>query len=358
MILEKFMSAGLSNRELEIVTALKKTGFSLPGSTVAVVMATREHARPGRELADILRQYQNLESSEAIDAGVNELLSIGWLAESESYGLRLTHQSPHLREFVEAKLGWPGLAREMQEMRSYLQPGIKVVGPMNDISTYQTYLDLLQGAQSEICLPMLATTPNLSSVRIIRERALSGVKVRILLGSRKLTARLRGTTMARTAADSIHGWHRNAEGCRKIDIRVSKSAMDMEIASCMLIDGRLLRFDIYDPARQRSLEGVMVEVSAPTGLDTNLISVFKREFERGWSNARPLSVLGALGWYLRSGWRWFCFASFLIIVFVCAWFGKNNWAGIFGSVSATFFVDAFISSFQSIRSWFTNLHAR
>jgi hypothetical protein len=246
--LEKSVSAALSNRELQ------RTGISLQASTVAVVMATREHARPLRELTDILRQYQNLETPDSTDRGVNELRAMGWLLETESYGLWLTHQAPNLRDVVEARLAMPGLSKEMQEMRSYLQPGIQIVGPMNDTSTYQTYLQLLQGAQSEICLPMLATTPNLSSVPIIQERARKGVRVRILLGSPELTTKLRGATMVRAAEDSIHGWSRHRQGHPKIEIRISSSAEDMEIASCMLIDRRLLRFDVYDPSKQRSLE--------------------------------------------------------------------------------------------------------
>jgi hypothetical protein len=355
--LEDKVTAALSNRELQIVSALHRTGLSLQASTVAVVMATREHARPLRELTDILRQYQNLETPEATDRGVNELREMGWLRQTESYGLWLTHQAPNLRDLLEAKLVSPGLAKEMHEMRSFLQPGIQIVGPMSDTSTYRTYLEILQSAQSEICLPMLATTPNLSSVPIIQERARNGVKVRILLGSPELTMRLRGATMERAAEDAIHGWSRHAQANSSIDIRISSSAEDMEIASCMLIDNRLLRFDIYDASTQRSLEGVMIEVTSPPNLDVNLIKVFQREFERGWNNAKPISVLGTIGWHLRKLWQWYCFGASLLLAFAFAKSQKNTWADLFLSVSATFFVTAFVSSFHSLHLFIRRLRA-
>jgi len=343
------VSAGLSNRELEIVYALQKTGISLQASTVAVVMAIREHARPLVELADILRQYQNLETPDAVDRGVNELQQLDWLQRTESYGLWLIHQAPNLRDLLEKRLVRPGLAKEMQEMRSYLQPGIRIVGPMNDISTYQTYLDLLRSAQSEICLPMLATTANLSSVPIIQERAQKGVNVRIVLASPEVTAKLRGGTMVRTAEDSIHGWSQHSKGYSKMSIRISSSAEDMEIASCMLIDGQLLRFDIYDPYKQRSLEGVMIEVTSPPSLEVNFIKIFRREFEHAWTNARPTTVLGTIWWHLGRLWQWYCFGLFLFLGFASAKATRNNWAALFFSVSATFLVNALAPTFGSLQ---------
>src|SRR5215469_254056 len=113
------VSTALSNRELGIATALYEAGLSLPTATLAVVMAVREHARPIRELTDIVRQYQNLEAPGAVEQAVQELRKMKWLVEEESYGLYLVQQAANLRDLIETKLRMPGLANEMREMRSF-----------------------------------------------------------------------------------------------------------------------------------------------------------------------------------------------------------------------------------------------
>ena len=349
------VSAALSGRELEIATNLHHTGLSRSAATLAVVMAVREHARPASELVDIVRQYQGLEERPVAEEAVRELLGIHWIMESESYGVRLTHMSPDLCDRIASRVGTPDLSRQLYEMRSYLLPGVKILGTMNDQNVYQTYLECIRGAQSEICLPMLATSPNLSSVPLLQERASKGVKVRILLGSSKLTGRLRGATMVGTSEESIQGWIRNAENHPQIRIRTSDSSDDMQTATCMLVDGRILRFDVYDLSHQRSLEGVMMEIESPGSLDLNIVKMFRIHFDRAWTNAKPATGLGEYLWYLQQGWRWYCLIIFIGLMLLAFRAGKTNLAGIFSSVSATFLVNAFASSFESIRSFFRPL---
>jgi hypothetical protein len=93
----------------------------------------------------------------------------------------------------------------------------------------------------------------------------------------------------------------------------------------------------------------MVEVSSPPGLDANLITVFQREFERAWDDAKPTSFLGTVGWNLRKLWQWYCLGVSLLLAFALAKAGKNTWAGLFLSAAATFLVNASASSFQSFR---------
>jgi len=349
------VSAALSNRELDIANALQKTGLSLPEATLAVVMAVREHARPVSELADIVRQYQNLEQRPVAEQAIRGLERMKWLVESESYGTRLIHVAPDLRDFIACRLSDPDLAQQLSEMRSYLLPTVRVIGTMNDRDVYQTYLESIRGAQKEICLPMLATSPNLSSVPLLQERASKGVKVRILLGSPKLTGKLRGATMVSTAKDSIQGWTRNAENHPGIQVRISNSSDDMQVATCMLVDGRLLRFDVYDPSRQRSLEGIMIDLKSPSSLELNIIQMFRVHFDRAWKNAKSTSPLGTIFWNIRRGWRWYCFGIFALLMLLAARTGKSNWAGVFSSASATFLVNAFVTSFESIRSFLRSL---
>jgi predicted transcriptional regulator len=285
------MSAALSHHELRIVAELQRTGLSLPVATLAVVMAIREHARPAPELTDIVRQYQHLENRATAEEAIGELRRLGWLVESESYGLMLVHQAPDLVDKLADRLRQPELSVALRELRSTFERNVSVIGPMKDKEVYQTFLEILRGAQSEICLPMLATSPNMVVVQILQERARQGVRIRILLGSPKLVAKLRGETMTRVALDAIHGWTQNASGISNIRLRISNSAEDMEIATCMSVDSRLLRFDIYDSLTQRSLQGIMIQVESPTGMELNLIKLFRRRFEESWTSAKPITTV-------------------------------------------------------------------
>ena len=275
---------------------------------------------------------------------------MAWLVESDSYGVRLIHIAPDLRDKIATRLNDHGLARRLSEMRAYLLPNMRIAGTMNDALVYQEYLDVIRGAQEEICLPMLATSPNLSSVPLLRERASKGVKVKILLGSPKLTAKLRGATMEGASKDSIHGWIRNSENHPRMCVKVCDSAEAMQIASCMMVDRRLLRFDVYDPWNQRSLEGIMLEIKSPSILDLNIIRIFRTHFESAWNEAKPISAFGKGLWHIRRGWRWYCFGILVLLGSLAVKLGSSNWTGIFSSAAASFMVNAVATSYQSIRS--------
>lgn len=347
------MVASLTRDELNVVLALRKAGLPANAATLAVVMATREHARPEAELADIVRQYQSLETRSEAEQAIAELRRRGWLIESESYGQHFIHQAPDLRDKLAKIIDDPQTSTRLLQLRSFLEPNVRIVGPMNERVVYETYLDLLRQAQSEICLPMLATSPRLSSVSILQERSQKGVHIRILLGSPKIVAILRGETMAAMAREAIIGWKENARQFPRMQIRVVHSVEDMLIATCMTIDRQLLRFDVYDPAKQRSLQGVMLEVESPVGLRLNLVGLFQERFESAWVRAQPIHALGRIGWWLGRGWQWWAFAVFTVLAFASA---KTSWSGIFASAAATFLVSALVAAWPRIHALFSKNH--
>jgi hypothetical protein len=135
-----------------------------------------------------------------------------------------------------------------------------------------------------------------------------------------------------------------------MEIRIASDSDDMNLASCMLVDGRILRLDIYDHTRQRSLEGVMVHVETPAGMELNIIGLFKARFEDAWSGASPSGFPKRLLWYLRKGWQWWLFAVLTVASFLVE---KNVVAlSILASAAATFLVNAAVDSWTSLRRWF------
>jgi hypothetical protein len=348
------MPSPLTNEEFSIITKLKNTGVPIHTAVLAVILVTREYARPEQELIDIIRQYPHLEDRHTAVEAVAELRRRGWMSESDSYDLHLIHQAPDLRDKLAALLTDPDLPTQLLNLRATLEANVKIVGPMKERVVYESFLELLASAQSEICLPMLATTPNLSAVPILQERARKGVKVRIILGSEKVVASIRGETIRAAARDAIVGWRNNAHEIQQMEVRISHRIEDMWIASCMTIDRRVLRFDIYDPNQQRSLQGVMLEVNSPLGLQLNLVSVFQHLFDDAWHRAEPFNPLGKLWWWLSRDWQWFAFLIFTLLTF----FSKEYfWTGIFGSVAATFLITALSGTWSRIRAFIRQYYA-
>jgi hypothetical protein len=339
------LAVSLDRAENEYAHQLVRTGLSREAATLAVVLVTRAHARPEPELIDIMAQYPGLEDVATVRSALRELRAINWVTETNSYGHVLTHQAPKLRELIATRIGDEQAADRLSQLRSSLEESIRIVGPMNDEFVYSSYIELLRSAQSDIFLPMLATSAQLSSVPIIRERAEAGVSVRALLGSPKVVSELRGGTMTKIAKRRIAEWSRNLAGLPNASVRVSHSVDDMRFASSMAIDGRLVRVDIYDPRRQRSLEGVMMEIESPAGLQLNLASHMLDVLDQAWDRARPLGFWRTSVWWAGRGWKIWAgllfFGVALLPVGITGWF--ELFIGVASALLATAIAEASIS---------------
>lgn len=340
------MLAPLTQTELELARKLAGKGVPLPAATLAIVLITREHSRPEQELLHIVRQYQGLEEPRAAAEAVADLKQRGWLEEFQSYGVTLLRQEPNLLKTVADRIHESGVTETLRSLRSVANPYVRTVGNMNEAEVYTSYLELLRGAHSEIRLPMLATSPELGSVPILKERASRGVRVRILLGSVRVVTKLRGATMRDTAIRAISGWMAHAKEQPNIEVRVTDNVNDMLMATCMSIDERLLRFDIYDAKKQRSLQGVMIEVAAPSEIDLNLIALFRRSFDEAWARGYTPTVGGRVAKFLWSSWHWLLFVVFTLVSVAVT--SDQLMFAIFTSVAASFFVSALLISIAGV----------
>lgn len=346
----------LNSEEIKIAQQLSNAGLAHHTAALAVVMVTREHSRPETELIDIVRQYQGLESPSNAQSAVQELKTKGWLVESKSYGVTLLQQHTHLRKKIADTLDNPSIKDTLKTIRSAVDPYASILGPMSDDSVYTTYLELLRTAGSEICLPMLATTPKLSSVPTLKERAQNGVKVRILLGSPSVVASLRGNTMKTMAKEAIRGWKTHAVDSSNIEIRIVRNIPDTYLATCMLIDHRILRFDVYDPHRQRSLQGTMLEFDQVDDLEFNISRLFRIQFEEIWRRACPVGSWDKFIWYLKRFWNiWVALVVSIVAVVIQQWKGEEGvwgvWLGIGISISAGFWINGIYEAKNDIREW-------
>ena len=333
----------LEREENSLITRLTSTGLSRGAATLAVVMATRQHARPERELLDIVQQYPGLENSVVAESALRELRTLGWVINQESESLLLTLQAPDLREHIGGRLKDPKAPDELAELRANLDPNAaRVLGPMTDGHVYSTYLDLLRSAQNEICLPMLVTSSRLASVDILRERAQAGVRVKILVGAPNIVASIRGETMRARAKERIREWSRNFDGLPSVEVRISHKVEDMWLGSCMAIDRRIVRLDVYDPDKQRSLQGIMLELANPQGLDLNLVRIFVELFEAAWRRAQPTTRFSRIAWRWGATWKIWLGLLFAALAFLPIPF--KGWLELTAGISAAFISTALIEA--------------
>lgn len=343
---------GLTADETYLINKLKQSGMSIQEATLAIVMVTRQHARLESELTDIVRDYPNLENASIAKETISKLKNLGWLVESKSYGQILTHQSEDLKEKIATTIGDLTIVQKLEMMRANLEDYIQILGPMHDRDVLSSFSGLISQAQRSINLPMLASSPNLSEVPIIQERARNGVEVRVLLGSPEVVVKLRGENTRQKSVESIKGWKEKAKGIPKMKIRIAHSVEDMIIATCASIDDRFLRFDIYDPFEQRSLQGIMVQIVSPSGLNLNLVHLFLKYFNAAWNRGQPLGKTEKLVWWIERGWQWWASIGFLGLSFLAA---RPNlspvFENIFAGMAVAFLASAVISAGPKIRRW-------
>lgn len=284
-----------STLENDLASRLAATGLSSSGASLAIALATRLGARPRAELIDIAAQYPHLGSRDSAESAVRELEACGWLLQDTSYATVLTHQASDLRDRIASRLGDSGVAEQLHQLRSAYEGTIRVVGPMHDDAVYQEYRQRLMAAERSIDLPMVATSPNLEVVNVLRDRAEHGVRIRILLAAPTVVAELRGAQMQQVSADRIGEWVRHCTNRKTMKVRVSHNIDDMLMSSSVCIDGTILRFDVHDPVRQQSLQGVLFEAASPSAFRLNIIALFEAVFSDAWRHAATTGRVGPLG---------------------------------------------------------------
>ena len=127
------MATSLEHDENALIARLYASGITREAATLAIVMATRQHARPERELLDIVLQYPGLENQDKAEAALRELRRDGWVVDQDSENLTLTMQAPDLRERIGIQLEDPSIPAQLAALRANLDANAaRVLGPMTD----------------------------------------------------------------------------------------------------------------------------------------------------------------------------------------------------------------------------------
>ena len=79
-------------------------------------------------------------------------------------------------------------------------------------------------------------------------------------------------------------WRKEFENYRNIQIRVFEDDTVTELCSSVQVDN-ILRLDIYDSKRVRSLDGYLLEIRNDWNENINLIRWYTEKFDKAWENA-------------------------------------------------------------------------
>lgn len=278
--------------------ALSQAGVHRETATLAVVMWSRRHLRPEAELLDLIANYPVLDTLDNRNRALRDARERNWVVDvpSKFQGKAIVQAAADL----EAKLASivPGHAGHIRQIRRE-ETSVRVLGHMGELDVFDSFATRLREARSDIAMPAIMTSPH-SAADVLKAQAEAGVKVRILLATADLAGDIRGSSVVREAKMRLDGWNLHAKGRPNFQVRVTRHRDDLRDASSMLIDGRLLRYDVYDDAVERSTDGTMIEVGRSGA--TNLSRMFQDRFNDAWSRARPLGVWQSFGWVLRRWW--------------------------------------------------------
>lgn len=336
-----------------IIDKLCDKGLPRSRAYVAVIMATRQYAVPVSDLVGSLQMYPALDDPTQIIEAVTDLLNgkltrKPWLKKVDSSGTILVSCQLGIEDLIGAFIGEKEIAKTISDYQTRNSKSINLIGPIETKKTWDTYRSLISNAQSRICMPMLATTPKLEVVPLLQERAQSGVNVQILLATPSLAGKLRGKSTKKIATERIEGWKENARKHDNIEVKVTSDPNAMLLATCMLVDDKILRFDVYDIARQASKEGIMIQFENEGGLDLNIVRLFHYYFDTHWDTARKGTTIGVISEKLSNNWQ--IVVSLLLASFSYYFYAIELQAkigAVFGSASASFLINYLVD----IQAW-------
>jgi hypothetical protein len=324
----------LSPAEQDVIAALTRSGMGLIEATVLVIMVARSLARSRSQLVDVvLTGYPGLENRDETDAAVSALFAAGWIVESSTAGVNLCTAEPEVVARIAEYTRNDSTAERLMEARARQDPSVQMLGLINSEEKRLAFLGALRYAQREIRLPFLATPATIEPVRELENRARQGVRLRILLASPDVVAKIRGDAQRERGHESVAGWTALTKDWPNTEVRVAHAPADMLMAASCSFDESRAQLAVYDVSRQRSQESTVLEVYH-TGLNPNLVTLFNQYFDAAWSRSQPTGPgLRTLWWVNRLGWELVLVVSLVLtVLFLVSLPAVGN---IAGGVAAT-----------------------
>ncbi len=281
------ITASYSQKQNSIIDEIKKANLHEGSITnFLVIMSTNRFFRTADDLANIVSEYPGIGRKET----AKQLIEL-----CEQRGLLKTKKAPNapssdkyyyqdnqcFEKFVES---FPVKIKMMINdcRNSYNQSVcVEVLGLLSgreqDEYLNSSFHWRLREAQSEILLPMLNTAANETIIKILKDRASFGVKVKILLPDfNKVVKKIRNAQN-----DSTKKWIEELHGIKNIEIRRYNRIEDSSIYSSVIIDRKICRICVFDSKREKSSNGTLIEVKK-SGYNLNLTEMLIDRFNEIW----------------------------------------------------------------------------
>lgn len=276
----------LSNDQQLLIEKISQpqTGISREEATVSIYLYFNRLAKPVGELKSIIAAvHPRLLSRETVGECLQWMKEHGLANEifDRKLNMHYIEITAEFEDIMEEMTGIDGLADELKQ--AYAKGTQKVcVKPKGVVGrvreNYTEMLEIMQHAEKRINYAVLTTEPYEDTVRVLRNAANKGVEVRILVANEKLA-------QAYKKIGSVENlWKEEFRNNKNIHIRVFEDETVTELCSSVQVDN-ILRFDIYDPKRNRSLDGYLLEMRNGWKENINLIRWYEEKFDEAWDSA-------------------------------------------------------------------------
>lgn len=253
--------------------------YSLPRATLLTVMYVYSYERPVLDLIHILSEYPNLGSKDELGKNIDYYIEKKYLVLKRLNHIMVCTTNSNLPEMISNDLNDANIQLLMEKSREIQDHNLcaEMLGSVSN-KNYTSYINRLCSAQEEICLPLLNTAPYEDLIEALKDRADAGVKIKILFADKKISTQIRMTV------SMLNEWQRIFNGFKNVEIRIFHNIEDTILCSSILIDNSILRLVAFDPFRQKSSNGTLIEYYK-CNYNINIISMFKERFAEAWHNA-------------------------------------------------------------------------
>ncbi len=272
-------------RFINQITANLSANITAAQATVAIYLYFNRLVKPENELEAILSPVATvLRDRETIGECLSWMKRQGLVQSKPDKRGNLIYIeiADDFEDKLEQITGVLGLAKNLQAEYNRIKDDIHVeskgkVGA--DSRNYTEMLMRIKAAKRTVKYAVLTTEPYDATVNALMQAADGGVKVQILVASDRISKEYKNKRSVASQWQAKFYQHEN------VSIKIFDDESTLDLCSSVLIDEKILRLDIYDPRRVRSLSGQLIEICSETYENINLIRWFSGKFDAAWKNA-------------------------------------------------------------------------
>ena len=262
-----------------------------------VVITTYPYERPADDLIRILSNYPLLDNKDKLLEAMDKLLTKKWLLIKRQVNIEVCCPCDNIHELIAKDLNNDDIGNRLFKLKKRHQADNLCAiffGLVSGNSSYSTMIGRLKTAQNEICLPILNMPAYCNTIDALKERASNNVSVKLLIADDKIVKKIKNNQSGSTAGE----WGNALKGIPNVEIRIYDKIEYAKLASSVIIDSNLLRLVAYDPIRQRSTNGTLVEFYYP-GHKLNVVEIFSAYFYEAWNNSYKATSGEISKWSVR-----------------------------------------------------------